>query len=163
MKTKLDRKPKRAARRSASSISTDMKRRVVQNDAVATTELYRGIGSIPTLNGVKIVSNAGHSGFVEFGTGPKHVLNPYTRRYSKPNFSDALVGALIEWASVKPSLITDNPVAVGHRAAMAISGRADDHVGGTDPQPFFVPAWKEGKPVLVNRVEDAVEDAVGGV
>lgn len=160
MKRDLGRKPQRAVRRSAASTVSAMKRLVVEHDAVASTELFRGIHYESRGSKTIIESSAPHSGYVEFGTGPKHTLNPYTRRYRKPEFSGALVASLIEWATIKPSLPVENPSAFGWAVARSISGEADGSIGGTEPQPFFVPTWEQKKTIMMDRVRDAVTDSV---
>lgn len=165
METKLDRGTSTAVRRGSAAIVSSMKRRVVFNDAVASTELFRGIqhrvgAGGPGVSRRIIESTAPYSGFVEFGTGPKHRINPYTNQYRKPRFSGSLVAALTEWAAMKPSLQTDNPGAVGYAVALSISGEAEGSIGGTEPQSFFFPAWDAGKPGLMSKVEGRVEKAV---
>lgn len=161
MERDLDRKPKRTvSRHSARTVST-MKGNVVEQDAVASTGLFRGIHYRRVSPSRFIIeSSAGYSGFVEFGTGPKHVENPYTDHYDKPEFSNQLVAALVKWASIKPSLPSIDPTEFGFKVAMSISGRADGSIGGTAPQPFFLPAWKAHKPLMIESVEEDVRDAV---
>lgn len=162
---KLDRKPRRAVKRGAAGTVADMKRNVIENDAVASTELFRGIGySTEGENRIIIESEAGHSGFVEFGTGPKHIENPYTDHYSKPSFSGRLVAALTRWAAVKPTIPTDDvdPFSIGWAVARSISGEAEGSIGGQEPQPFFIPAWEQNRPAIVAMVDRAVERALKG-
>lgn len=160
MERKLDEKPQRAVDRTATSIASNMRANVAFNDAIASSELLNGIVYRPHgKTGGSIISTAPHSGYVEFGTGPRHMSNPYTRRYRAPDFSGALVSALIEWAMIKPTLYVDDPQSVGWAVARRISGETE-RPGGTDPQPFFFPAWEHGKKRVVRSVETAVRSAV---
>ena len=165
METKLDRKPQDAIEREAGRITSNMRANVAFNDAIASSELLNGITYRPHDSGVVIASDAPYSGFVEFGTGPRHVYNPYTRRYSAPDFSGSLVESLRQWAYVKPTLTLasikfNSYESFAWAVARNISGESDDAIPGTDPQPFFFPAWESGKQRLINSVEIAVEGAV---
>lgn len=140
----------RAAGNASASIVAQMKETVVAQDAVASTELFRGIGYHRVMGHIRIYSDAPHSGYVEFGTGPRHVFNPYTRKYGTPSFSSRLVGALARWAALKPSVAWIDPMG----AAMKISGNTEEP-GGTDPKPFFVPTWESNRSLLVREVRVA--------
>lgn len=154
MQRDLDRKPDRTISREASRTVNDMKRRVVEQDAVASTELYRGIGYRSIGDTYVIHSSAGHSGFVEFGTGV------YSSRYDAPDFSPQLVAALVDWSVIKPSLLVDDPVSFGYAVARHVAGVAEGSVPGTEPQPFFFETWDRRKHSMIAAVRDAVSDSV---
>lgn len=153
--------PNRAIRRNAQHMTAEMKLRVAQQDAYASGTLFRGIGyrRTPGTDTTVIYSRAGHSGYVEFGTGDKHVPNPYTERYSEPTFSPALVGALTQWATVKPTLQVGNTYGFATAVAYTISGRTDEP-SGTPPQPFFYPTWTGNKPIMMTDVKAEFARAV---
>lgn len=161
MKRDLNRKPKQAVDRSSTRIVADMKQNVVDNDAVASTELFRGIQYEKTARGGKLKSTADHSAVVEFGTGPRHRPNPYTSRFDTPELSMELVRSLEEWFILKPSRPTpSDPRGAAWGLANRIAGNDGDSLGGTDAQPFFVPAWRRGRHRLLRNVRGAVEDSV---
>lgn len=164
---RLEKEPRRSVERGAAAMVADMKAEIVENDAVASTELFRGIvinrGDVLHGDGssIRVVSTASHSGFVEFGTGAFHRPNPYTQRYEAPSFSGRLVSALIEWATIKPSVQTENPGALGWAVARVISGEADDtdRPPGTKAQPFFFITWKKHKSRIVARAASGMRRA----
>lgn len=157
-KRDLQRKPEKTAQRYAALIVAEMKRLVAQNDAYASGHLFRGIHYRNNGREIIIESTAPYSGFVEFGTGPKHIANPYTRRYRKPNFTPSLIGAIINWAKIKPTFVTNDPVSSGIAVARSISGE-DGSVGGTEPQPFFIPSWQLYRGAMITAIGDDVGDA----
>lgn len=164
MKDDLDSKPERAVSNGAARTVATAKENVVAEDAVASTELFRGIQYRKRGNRVVIESTAPHSGYVEFGTGQHHVLNPWTRRYKAPDFSPQLVGALTEWAVEKDAInraydIRD-PVSFATAVGLRISGNVDGEMSGTEAQPFMRPAWNSNKPLLLQEVQKAVRDSV---
>lgn len=163
MQRHLEREPRRSMERGATTLVADMRANVGHHDAIASTELLNGIQMTvrrgQTTDRVQITSLAGHSGFVEFGTGPKHIPNPYTRRYSKPTFSGGLISAIIKWVNVKPTIQAENPGALGWAIARVISGEAEDSVGGTKPQPFFFNAWEQKKPRIVAFVKQSARES----
>lgn len=154
-----------AVRRKSNEIAAQMKENIINHDAVATTELFRGItvltgegASAGSIFHAVIESSAPHSGFVEFGTGAYHRPNSYTRRYTAPDLSGRLVAQLTEWATLKPSLHVADPASFAWAVAHKISGNTEEP-GGTKPQPFFVPAWEAHEDRVVRRVGYAVERA----
>lgn len=159
MDSNLDDNVDASVERSSAQAASIAKANVIENDAVASTELFRGIGYRSRGNRTIIHSDAGHSGMVEFGTGPKHIINPYTERYETPDLSAELVSNLVKWAVQKPTLNPQNPNAFGWKVARTISGNTEAP-GGTAPQPFFVPAWNETKPLMLSRVERSVSKTV---
>lgn len=162
MKDDLDDKPQAAVRRNAARTVASAKERVVQEDAVASTELFRGIGYKRRGSRTIIESAAPHSGFVEFGTGQQHITNPWTRHYKAPDFSPQLVGVLTEWVVQKPSLRGQihDPVSFAEKVAWNISGNNPDRPSGSEAQPFFRPAWNRNKALLLEEVRFAVRNSI---
>lgn len=166
MSDEIEHNATRAAERQAVSIAAEMKENVIAQDAVGSTELFRGIGVLTGAGAtpwssahIVIESSAPHSGFVEFGTGPQHRSNRYTRRYGTPDLGGDLVANLVKWAELKPSLHVDNPIGFAWAVGQNISGNNPEVVGGTAPQPFFIPAWEANKKRLKRIVKFAVQRA----
>lgn len=165
MKRDLQIKTDKAAREGLAHVEHAAKANVVENDSVASTELFRSfkVRHVPRYGSSRWVfeNTADHAAFVEFGTGPRHRVNPYTRKFKAPPFTAKLVSEIRQWALVKPSLrgqITDLDV-FAWRTARRIAGRSEGRLGGTDPEPFFVPAWQQQGWRVRMKIRQAFEEA----
>jgi hypothetical protein len=157
---RLDDKVNNAIEREAGRTVAQMKGRVVENNTVHTTELFRKIGYTQLETGTTVIySRAPHSAYVEFGTGAKQRPRAGIPQFPAPDYSGELVGALINWVQTKPYFEGDrsNPYQTANRIALSISGVADNSAGGTDPHPFFLPVWFEKEDDFRRAVKFAVE------
>lgn len=130
---------------------------VIAQDAIAHGILLEGIHAtyewfIPGNARIKVVSEAPYSGYVEYGTGI-HAL-PLSPQYDAPDFSHALVHAILEWMIVKPSF-TLRPTF--HRA-LQISEKISET--GTEAKPFMKPALRDHRYLLSRDVKSAVRKAI---
>lgn len=156
---RLDDSVNNAVERQAGQTVARMKRNVIQHNAVHTTELFRKIGYTQLETGTTVIySRAPHSAYVEFGTGAKQRPRAGIPHFPAPDYSNELVGALINWVLTKPYFEGDrsNPYVTANRIALSISGVAEGAVGGTDPQPFFLPAWFDKEDDFRRAVRNAV-------
>lgn len=163
-KKQIERGTRRGIDRDAARTVHTAKSNIVEQDAVASTELFRSFAvierTIPSdVYGVRIENTAGHAGFVEYGTGDKaRYASPFHKKFDSPEMSLRLVANLERWFIEKPSLYVENPTAAAWGSARIISGNTE-HLSGTDPQPFFEPAWEANQKRFVWSVEHAVERA----
>lgn len=145
------------------------KRRIVRQDAVHTTTLYRSfrtktvpIGHVGTRH--TLTNTATHSGYVEWGTGDyfgtTQFLAQPTQRFDAPQMSTRLVNQLKYWVSSKPSLQPDGPrEGFAVYLAKRISGLTKKP-SGTPPQPFMRPAWQRGQRTVITGVRRAAKTAL---
>lgn len=149
----------RASRSMASSVERDlerkvepeMKRKIVEHDAVASTELYRSF-TIQTTRmekgdyAVHLTNYAPHSELVEFGTGGFHRPNRYTKRFAAPPLSPHLVAEIKKWAIIKPTFSprgSYDSAAQDIAHAIAFGSKKRNRPPGTPAQPFFFNTWFE--------------------
>lgn len=161
----LDRRPKAAVSRSLTAIEADMKATIIEHNAYASGDLLGGFEQRrrETFNSsqFELVNTEYYAKYVEFGTGVYHVPNQHTHPFTAPDLSLRLVAQIERWAIKKPTVVSiGNPQRFAWNVAKVISGEAEGSAGGTEPQPFFVPNWRAGKPVLLNRVKSAVRRSV---
>lgn len=165
MSRDLDRRPKKAVSRTLTTVEADMKASIIEHDAVASGELLKSFQQRRRdktySTEFELVNVANHAKYVEFGSGAYHIPNVHTQPFKAPDLSLRLVAAIEQWAILKPTVVTiGNPRRFAWNVAKVISGEAADSPGGVEPQPFFIPNWRAGKPVLLNRVRAAVKRSV---
>lgn len=145
-----------AAIRLRRQVVPKMQRRIINQDAVASTELFRSfrVTKAPGDFGDEIVrlqNFAPHAPYVEFGTGgfkgPGYTEENLIRNFSSPPMSPGLVAGIRRWMYVKPGF-TDPRPGLEHAIAAAIAFGGTDRFGrprppGTPAQPFFFNTWFE--------------------
>lgn len=102
-----------------------MKREVIENDAVASTELWRGLGFrrlSPT--SVELHSDAPYSGYVEHGTGPNG-------DGTYPASDNVPIPDIFEWMVQKPTFVGEPTFGL----AVIIAQNLEKY--GQRQQPFF--------------------------
>ena len=147
------------------------KRRIVEEDAVTSTDLYRGFVQttveMPNKVRKRLGNEEAHANVVEWGSGQQFGSTQYSRLpsngpYKAPSFSSTLVNAIREWIVEKPSFRPTAPypedAAIG--IAQGIAGNVEGRQSGTPPQPFMRPAWRHGKRVLKHQAKKNVREAV---
>lgn len=160
----IERGSKRGIKRDAARTVHTAKSNIVEQDAVASTELFRSFAVIERthpndVTGVRIENTAAHAGLVEYGTGQKgRYASPFNKKFDSPSMSLRLVANLEKWYIEKPSLYVENPTAAAWGTARIISGNTEKR-SGTSAQPFFKPAWEANQKRFVWSVEHAVERA----
>lgn len=147
------------------------KRRIIEQDAVQTTDLYRGFVQstvkTPRATRKRLRNTARHGNVVEWGSGQQFGSSGFSQMplngpYKAPSFSTTLVNAIREWIVEKPTFRRVNALpedaAVG--IARGIAGNVDNRPSGTPPQPFMRPAWRHGKRVLDHQARKNVREAL---
>lgn len=146
------------------------KRKIVENDAVASTSLYRGFkqtqSEVPTSKGpakrYTLTNTEPHAKLVEWGTGGhfntggSYGFTPPANRYSAPSMGAALYTAILEWIIIKPVMTWNPPFMAAHFISQSIVyGSESDPLPGTPSQPFMRPAWfvEESKVKLDARLQ----------
>ena len=147
------------------------KRRIVDDDAVASTELYSSFvqSTVETPSGVRkrLGNEASHANVVEWGSGQQFGSTQYSRLpsngpYKAPSFSFDLINAIRQWIVEKPTFRRQGrpPKEASVDIAAAIAGLKTGYESGTPPQPFMRPAWRRGKRVLKHQARKNVREAV---
>lgn len=146
------RRLERDAKQTTSRVSDDMvygvKRRIIDNDAVASTELFRSVTSYPhsqpSVNGpvlrgrrVEVADEKG--ALVAFGTGSRGMSLPRLARrtYGRNRFraGNPSAGDIMHWLKIKPSLSLPPEWPLAQAIASKIQKQ------GTEEQPFFLHPW----------------------
>lgn len=148
------------------------KRNIVEQDAVQTTQLYRGFlkRSFPvTANRTRhlLTNIAPHAKFQEYGTGDQFgatrwsgVFPPPSRRFDAPSFSMTLITEIETWILQKPSFRLDGDVRrMAVEISLSLSGLSDNP-SGHPPQPFMRPAWFVESQRIDKRVQRRVSQAI---
>lgn len=130
----------KGAREGAEVTKFEAKKRIVEHDAVWTTNLYRSIGisQFRALGGhqrIEIEVDAPYGAYVEYGTGPRGQGSPSGFGFKAPTFSTRLVGAIFPWVMTKPGFRRERNLKQAWIIAHVIAQE------GTYAQPFFRPAW----------------------
>lgn len=149
--------------------------RIVSQDAVATTDLYRGFRQVrhpiqhPRGNGTRfrLMNTEPHAKFVEWGTGGHFMegaswgYTPPEKPYKAPSYSNRLVRNIVEWIVVKPGFRRSGPpIRMARNIAQSIAfGSEADPLPGTPAQPFMRPAWFVESKKLKWRLVSAVHTA----
>lgn len=133
----------------------EMKSKIVQKDAVASTELFRSFRiSTGVLGGddyvVRLTNFAPHAPYVEFGTGGYSRAAGRIRYgidFDSPPYSPGLIHGIRTWMYAKPSF-TDARPGLEFAIAGAIAFGGTDRFGrsrppGTPASPFFFNTWFE--------------------
>lgn len=144
-----------AGARLSRTVVPKMQRKIINNDAVASTELFRSFRVTgPTRQdfgrlSVRLTNYAPHAPYVEFGTGgfegpsyPSHL----TRNFAAPPLSPHLIAEIRAWIYIKPTFVIRENMTVESTAqaiAIAIAFGGDTRPAGTPAQPFFFNAWFE--------------------
>jgi len=182
LKRDLDREVNDAVERGLDGTERGAKRRLVEKDAVATTEVFNSFVQNITHEVVDSTATqrhtlknvSPHASFLEFGTGTNFAegamwgFNVPTNPYAAPSFSSRLIGAIATWIRVKPgfrgarNMRPDEEDAVWIAWSIAYPTRKDPETG-TPPQPFMRPAWFVGKNKTRTDAMLAVKKAVGRV
>lgn len=168
VKKKLSLEPNMAVQRELRKVKAKQESRVVSNNSIASATLLSGIQLHHTKHdrgtAHKLISTAPHSGFVEFGTGPRNIADKIEYQYSAPTLTNRLVSNIKAWMILKGVVpMTGNLNQSAFLIARRIS--TSQYEGrnappGTDPQPFFFgPMW-EHEHLLRNAVRKAVKKAV---
>lgn len=156
-----------AAESSLDATERRAKRKVVENDAVASTDLYRGFRQTHTYvvktrgpaERYTLTNSEPHAKLVEwgtgghFGTGGSWGFSPPPNRYESPSFSIQLIIAIKDWIMEKPGFRKARPprwAAVPIARSIA-RGSPSDPLPGTSAQPFMRPAWFVEKPKLKTK------------
>lgn len=133
------------------------KQRLIQEDAVHTTQTYRGFLQshldLPSGFRKTLTNTTPHSKFVEWGTGQQFGTSRYTtmppQQFDAPDMSVQLVSNIARWVETKPSFRREGPPrSLAYPISLAIAGHVDGHPSGTPPQPFMRPAWQRSKRLL---------------
>lgn len=162
----LERYPNEAARDGLAEVERSAKGRIMQNDAVASTALWRSFVQTETVVDVgvhrhRLANVAPHAKFVEFGTGDKFRPNPYTTPYRAPTMSPVLVREIKKWMVVKPSFTPYNDLnEAAIRVSLVISGNVEGKPSGTPAQPFFLPAWRFNRRNIRREIKNGAKKAV---
>lgn len=131
-----------------------MQRKIIDSDAVASTELFHSF-TVETFGGgmagdrfIHLRNYAPHAPYVEFGTGGFHRPNPYTRAFTAPPMSPHLVAEIRQWIYVKPTFVlrenmTPESTAQAIATAIAFGAPEIGRPPGTPAQPFFFNTWFE--------------------
>lgn len=130
-----------------------MQRKIIDQDAVASTELFRSftVNKSPGDFGdqfVRLSNFAPHAEYVEFGTGGFHRPNPYTHPFAAPPMSPHLVAEIRKWVVMKPTFVFRENMTVEStaQAIATVIAFGDMEAGrppGTPAQPFFFNTWFE--------------------
>lgn len=143
------------------------KTKIVHEDAVASTELFRG-GEVNVLGPDKVElswRSVDHAPFVEYGTGEKgsiraaQGLGERSTPFPAPNNPFALVPNIVEWITVKPTftpLGDESVFGLATGISHSIAGEGDGQ-SGTPAQPFLGPAWRKSKDDVERRVKNEIE------
>jgi hypothetical protein len=166
------RRNKRSLEREARDITSDVaggmvfnvKRDIIDNDAVASTELFRSVQQRPyrrrALAGKPVagrrVEVADEKGaLVSFGTGIRGDSLPRLAKamYGRHRFQagDPSVGEIMTWMRVKPSFTLPPTWPL----AQAIASKIQNE--GTPAQPFFMSNWRDAKSALKVQIRGAMK------
>jgi hypothetical protein len=143
-----------AANRGGQRYETKAKRAIIEQDAVASTELFRGIESqavrtTGTAVTATLRSRAPHSGYVEHGTGAKG-----DGTYPRPGNPSPV--DIAQWMVQKPTINAGEHL---WPRAEFIANRISEQ--GVDAQPFFHDAVESGHFFTVQSLKRLVDDALG--
>jgi hypothetical protein len=147
MERSIERDSRQIPRQVAAVGTTRMKRELIENDAVATTELWRSIGwdrISPTA--VKLFADADYAGYVEKGTGKRG-----DGTYKTP--SNVPVDEIFKWMQAKPSFVGEVSIPVAHIIAKKLEEN------GQASQPFFGPAWNLVEREFKRQLRESLSDA----
>lgn len=183
MKKDLQEEPNKAAADGLEDTEQSAKRRLVQNDAIASTSVYRGFrrtrrsdvivdGKPATRH--KLTNTSPHAEYLEFGTGgyfgtkPTFDLGLPSQRFEAPSFSVQLVAAIRRWMVLKPGFVIegdgyDTAASIAYTIAFGAPrdpSDVDHPLPGTPPQPFMGPAWYINKLPTKGAIRKAVYEAV---
>jgi hypothetical protein len=144
---KLSRAEEQIPRRAGQVGVANIKRKLIQSDLVATTELWRSVSHEYRGGGtVWLKVDAPYAGFVEHGTGVKG-----DGKYPAPDFVPMF--EILEWMSAKPTFVGE--VSIGK--AMIIANSLEEK--GQREQPFFAPAWDETVTFTKDQMREARDEA----
>jgi len=162
-----------AGSRMTRTVVPKMQRKIINNDAVASTELFRSfVVRGPTAQdfgrwSVRLTNYAPHAPYVEFGTGgfegpsyPSHL----TRNFAAPPMSPHLVQEIRAWIYMKPTFVVRENMTVGSTAqaiATAIAFGSDTRPAGTPAQPFFFNAWFEEELMFIKSMRRTFKRKIG--
>jgi hypothetical protein len=130
------------------SIIRRAKRYIIQDDAVATAELFHAFYKISYESKIEIGNDAPHAKYVEYGTGTYFGTTTWPvpsglSKYKAADFSSELIVEIMQWARIKPSLQIHSNL---RGFAVEVAKEIDEK--GTEAQPFFRPAVHKGLPTL---------------
>ena len=174
MKRNLETRPDQAVQRELNVIRNNQRRHIAANDTYASGALIRGLRiqqfTVPNGTSHRLVSEAPHSGFVEFGTGertrigPEHVYWGVERHYNAPRLTRRLVMAIKAWMMMKGitprtgSLETSSYLIARQISRRQYPGRR--RPPGTPAQPFFFEPLMVREHVLRQAVRNAVKRSI---
>jgi HK97 gp10 family phage protein len=138
-------------RTSANRIRSAARRNIVDSDAVWTTQLFRSIEVDKRgWASYAVGTDVPYAAYVEFGTGSKNVADDPEFQFEAPEFSQALVGAIVEWVMTKPGFRRERTLSNAYKIAGSIAAE------GTEDQPFLGPAYRANKRRTLASVRTAV-------
>lgn len=164
----LETKPDAAIQRELRKVQQRQRQKIVANNSIASQVLINGLDL--RLRKVKggsehaIQSTAPHSGFVEFGTGPRNVADSIDYQYSAPTLTDRLVFRIKAWMIMKgvapqTGSMDSSAFLIARRISTTpYEGRTGPP--GTDPQPFFFNSMWEHEHLLRSAIRNAVKKSV---
>lgn len=170
LKGDLDDAGKDAADDALDATERNAKRRIIEQDAVQTADLYRGFVQstveIPKGTRKTLRNTEAHANVVEWGSGEKYDYGspqPSTGPFKAPSFGTSLVRAIREWIIEKPSFRPEGrgkPLDAAVGIAQVISGNAEGRRSGMKPRPFMRPAWRRGRWVLRRELNKNKREAL---
>lgn len=147
-KRKLERDAKPNARRAAQRGVQRGRERIVSQDAVASTELFRQMGSAPQptdeLAAYQLYNSASYAAYVDKGTGD---YGPYPS--GNPSRQ-----TIRQWMRVKPTFRVPANPRVANAVAEFIRQKINEQ--GTEPQPF----WQDAKDAAIDRLVNETRETL---
>lgn len=146
-----------------------MRSKIVSNDSVASTELFRSFRVTRARmdfghQSVRLQNHAPHAAYVEFGTGGMYqgvsqTISVEPKFFPAPPMSPGLVHGIKKWMYMKPSFAGARP-GLEFAIAGAIAFGGTDRFGaprppGTPASPFFFNTWFEEEPGFKKSMQRA--------
>lgn len=168
VKSNLSMDPDSAVQSELRQVKRAQEGKITSQNAVASRVLINGlrIRATSTKRGTRhsILSTAPHSGFVEFGTGPRNIATDIQYQYGAPSLTGRLVNNIKAWMILKgvapaTGSLDQSAFLIARRISNTqYEGRTGPP--GTDPQPFFYNSMWEHEHMLRAAVRNAVKKSV---